>query len=191
MADKIDERVGDKPGHGIFANASISSFEDTTRADERVEGPREGTAEVPAPEAGEKDTAKVAEVQGGSAPQALPVAVEATNTQAAPNRVDSLSSIPQKSDRSLKRTDSKMRLRMSLDGKAELVIDKNSPSPPSKTSRRESWPARGPLSRSQSALNPSIPSLDQTAADAPSSSQPASQPWARTRPVGISRDARA
>ena len=91
-----------------------------------------------------------------------------------------------------KKPPNKPRLRMSLEGKAEIVIDKNTPSPPSKSSRRESWPARGPLQRSQSAVNPSTSSLslDQVATDAPSSSQP-SQLWNRPRPMGHSRDARA
>jgi len=84
-----------------------------------------------------------------------------------------------------RRTASAIRLSMSLDGKASLILDNKSPSPPSKKTMPGPWPRRTSLlKRSQSAISPSVTPDTKISQFTPS-------PWSRPGAVGRSRDARA
>jgi hypothetical protein len=84
-------------------------------------------------------------------------------------------------DRTLKRTSSSLRLSMSLDGKAQVVMGGGTPSPPKKPQGPMFSRRANVLQRSQSAIssgNQKVSALGQ------------SVPWTKTRPHGRSADAR-
>jgi hypothetical protein len=91
---------------------------------------------------------------------------------------------PAKTSKSaLKRKSSAVRLSLSFNGKAEVVLGSDSPSPPKKQALGESRVSRaGLLQRSQSAVSPVAGKNQQLGIDIPT--------WRRSRAPGRSRDAR-
>ena len=136
MSDKSEDHTNQRPASGLFANASIVSFENVMPAEDCVEAEKRATAQPSDPAACPSGANSVDSIEDSSAAaeDTQPEVPSLAQAQDVPTSIEPL--VVEKTQVS-KKPPNKPRLRMSLEGKAEIVIDKNTPSPPSKTSTQQ------------------------------------------------------